>query len=73
MQSDDTNSLKPAVLDEPAAGRLTIQYSPVADTIISENPPRFTWLPTIEDGAEYVIRIANDSSYVIKIHNCLQA
>jgi len=50
-------------LDEPATGRLTIQYSPNSDTEITENPPRFTWLPTIEDGAQYVVRIANDTKY----------
>ncbi len=63
MQSGDKPTSELAVLDEPTAGRLTIQYSPVADTLITENPPRFTWLPTIEDGAEYVIRIANDPDY----------
>ncbi len=51
------------MLDEPATGRLTIQYSPVAETVIVENPPRFTWLPTIEDGAEYVVRISGDANY----------
>ena len=51
------------MLDEPATGRLTIQYSPVAETVITENPPRFTWLPTIEDGAEYIVRISNDANY----------
>ena len=63
MQSDDQVEKKLATLDEPAAGRLTIQYSPISDTLITENPPRFTWLPTIEDGAEYVIRISSDSKY----------
>lgn len=56
------NAVVPA-LDEPAVGRLTIQYSPTADTEITENPPRFTWLPTIEDDAEYVIRISHDENY----------
>ena len=51
------------MLDEPATGRLTIQYSPVTDTVITENPPRFTWLPTIEDGAEYVVRVSSDAKY----------
>ena len=61
------SSIKPSsqlpMLDEPATGRLTIQYSPVAETVITENPPRFTWLPTIEDGAEYIVRISNDANY----------
>ncbi len=51
------------MLDEPATGRLTIQYSPHLDTQITENPPRFTWLPTIEDGAQYVIRISTNATY----------
>ena len=51
------------MLDEPATGRLTIQYSPVAQTDITENPPRFTWLPTIEDSAQYVVRVSKDASY----------
>jgi len=52
-----------SALDEPEAGRLTIQYSPVQSTIIVENPPRFTWLPTIDDGAQYVVRIASNANY----------
>ena len=44
-------------LDEPQAGRLTIQYAPDADTEVAENPPRFTWLPVIEDEANYVLRV----------------
>ncbi|MFK8081589.1 MAG: DUF4962 domain-containing protein [Granulosicoccus sp.] len=50
-------------LDEPAAGRLTIQYSPTVDTPIIENPPRFTWLPTIDDEAEFVVRLSGDKRY----------
>ena len=63
MQSGNNQNDKLAVLDEPVAGGLTIQYSPVADTHITENPPRFHWLPTIENDAEYVIRISKDSTY----------
>ena len=50
-------------LDEPAAGRLTIRYSPTSDTDIAENPPRFHWLPTIEPNAEYAIRVSKSDSY----------
>jgi len=50
-------------LDEPTPGRLTIQYSPEENTEITENPPRFTWLPTIEDGANYVVRVSNSAQY----------
>lgn len=53
-------------LDEPKAGRLTIQYAPVAETEIAENPPRFTWLPVIEDEAQYVLRISSDPKFPAK-------
>lgn len=50
-------------LDEPNAGRLTIQYGPTAETDIVENPPRFTWIPVIDDDARYVLRISSDPTY----------
>ncbi len=50
-------------LDEPNAGRLTIQYGPDAQTDIVENPPRFTWLPVIDDDARYVLRISSDPAF----------
>lgn len=60
---EDPNTPLP-MLDEPATGRLTIQYSPVGDTEITENPPRFTWLPTLEDGAHYVLRLSSSAEYL---------
>ena len=63
MPGGNTVSAPLPVLDEPTAGRLTIQYSPTEHTEITENPPRFMWLPTIDDGAVYVLRIAPDSDY----------
>ncbi|MBV2361560.1 DUF4962 domain-containing protein [Thalassococcus sp. CAU 1522] len=53
-------------LDEPKAGRLTIQYAPDAGREIVENPPRFTWLPVIEDEAHYVLRISTDPAFPVK-------
>ncbi|OSP55598.1 DUF4962 domain-containing protein [Pseudoruegeria sp. SK021] len=50
-------------LDEPKTGRLTIQYAPEATTEIFENPPRFTWLPVIEDEAQYVLRVSTDPKF----------
>ena len=50
-------------LDEPKAGRLTIQYGPDGGAGVVENPPRFTWLPVIEDGATYVLRLSTDPGY----------
>jgi len=50
-------------LDEPKAGRLTIQYAPVAETDVVENPPRFMWIPVIDDDAAYVLRISSDPKF----------
>ncbi|MFK7860803.1 MAG: DUF4962 domain-containing protein [Granulosicoccus sp.] len=63
MPSGNTRSEALLALDEPTVGRLTIQYSPTSATQIIENPPRFTWLPTIEDEAEYIIRLSSDAQY----------
>ena len=53
-------------LDEPKTGRLTIQYAPDAETEIVETPPRFTWLPVIEDEAEYMLQISSDPGFGAK-------
>ena len=42
---------------------MTIQYGPVSDSELVENPPRFTWLPVIEDDAAYVLRISSDPTF----------
>ena len=55
-----------SMIDEPRTGRLTIQYAPDADTEIAENPPRFTWLPVIEDEAHYVLRVSTDPKFAAK-------
>lgn len=59
---DDTLPL----LDEPKAGRLTIQYAPTDETDVVENPPRFTWLPVLDDDAAYVLRVSTDSGFAPK-------
>ena len=50
------------ILDEPRAGRLNIQYAPDG-AVVAENPPRFSWLPVIEDEATYAIRISRDEGF----------
>ena len=50
-------------LDEPQTGRLTIQYGPSDGAAVIENPPRFTWLPVIEEEAHYVLRISQSAKY----------
>ncbi|MEM7643067.1 MAG: DUF4962 domain-containing protein [Pseudomonadota bacterium] len=49
-------------LDQPKAGRLNIQYAPDGGAAV-ENPPRFTWLPVIEDEARYVLRLSRDPAF----------
>ncbi|MEO1306569.1 MAG: DUF4962 domain-containing protein [Pseudomonadota bacterium] len=55
VQFAPVSDLRP--LDQPTAGRLMIQYAPDETTKIVENPPRFTWLPDIDEQATYVLRI----------------
>ena len=52
-----------ATLDEPRAGRLTIQYAPVWQDQLVENPPRFSWIPVIDDEAYYVLRVSHDATF----------
>jgi hypothetical protein len=52
-----------AHLDEPRAGFLTIGYVPSEQAPPTENPPRFSWLPDIDDGARYVLRISTDPEF----------
>ncbi|MBX2837563.1 MAG: DUF4962 domain-containing protein [Gammaproteobacteria bacterium] len=54
---------EPVKLDEPRAGRLNIGYSPDLSTEITENPPRFTWMPVIEDEASYILRVSTDPQF----------
>lgn len=58
-----SSSNQKAYLDQPKPGRLNIQYAPDAETQIIENPPRFTWLPVVENEARYVLRISSDESF----------
>lgn len=51
------------LLDEPKTGRLTIQYAPDETTDIVENPPRFSWIPVIDDDAKYTLRISSDAGF----------
>ena len=61
-EGQPANTVKLIPLDEPRAGRLTITYSPTDDDQIIENPPRFKWLPVIEDDAHYTLRIESKTS-----------
>ena len=58
-----TSKHSAAYLDEPKAGRLTIQYAPDNGAVVIENPPRFMWLPVVEDEAHYVLRISKSDAF----------
>jgi hypothetical protein len=50
-------------LFEPASGILTVPYAPDEHSIISENPPRFTWMAAQLERDRYVLEISSDSSF----------
>ena len=63
MSSVSNTTSGPNLLDQPQAGRLTIRYTPQPQDEITENPPRFMWLPVIEDEASYALRISPDKNF----------
>ena len=63
MSSSMNNRPEDAYLDEPKAGRLNIQYAPAEGASVIENPPRFMWLPVVEDEAVYALKISKDASF----------
>lgn len=44
-------------LEQPAAGRLTIERAPGPKSLPFENPPRFCWMPDIDSGTRYALRL----------------
>lgn len=64
--SKATSTNRQDYLDEPTAGRLNIHYAPGPDDTLAENPPRFTWLPVVEDEAAYVLRLSTDPTFPAK-------
>ncbi len=57
MSANAAKSSGLSPLEQPPAGRMMIQYSPDAGDEITENPPRFTWLPEIDDDARFVLQL----------------
>ncbi|WP_418320679.1 DUF4962 domain-containing protein [Piscinibacter sakaiensis] len=55
-------------LEQPATGRLTLQPTPRPDAPPTENPPRFAWIPDIDAGAQYSLRVrqldGNGAEYI---------
>jgi hypothetical protein len=56
-----SSSTKRYILDQPRAGTLTVKYSPDAEEVY-ENPPRFVWLPTLDEGSRYVLKVTESGS-----------
>ncbi|KKO55210.1 DUF4962 domain-containing protein [Paenibacillus sp. DMB20] len=51
-------------LFQPESSMFTVQYAPGDQTVITENPPRFTWMAAQqEDDAAYVLQISPDESF----------
>ena len=48
-------------LDQSPGGRLTIQPTPHEGAPPTENPPRFAWIPDIDSGARYALRLRSDA------------
>lgn len=63
MSSSMNPHSQASYLDEPKAGRLNIQYSPASGTSVIENPPRFMWLPVVEDEAQYVLQVSDNTDF----------
>ena len=61
MTSSNNSDL--GYLDQPKASRLNIQYKPDGGEPVFENPPRFMWLPVVEEEAEYIIRISTSETF----------
>ena len=53
---------EPAPLDEPKASALTIAYRPCDETVW-ENPPRFTWLPALDETQPSIVQIAPNPAF----------
>lgn len=45
-------------LDQPKPGNLTVQYAPDDGACVEENPPRFVWLPDLDEEACYALRVS---------------
>ena len=52
----------PQLLDEPRASALTVRYAPDNEEVW-ENPPRFVWLPTLDENSLYVLQVATDAHF----------
>ncbi|MBE9916826.1 DUF4962 domain-containing protein [Paenibacillus donghaensis] len=51
------------MLYQPLSGDLTVQYHPGEDTRLSENPPRFTWIPAKLEDDRYMLEISSSPEF----------
>ena len=58
-----SNDSQLGYLDQPKASRLNIQYKPDGGEAVFENPPRFMWLPVVEEEAEYILRLSTSDKF----------
>ena len=65
MPSSTNDNAALGYLDEPTAGRLTIDYAPADNATPVENPPRFMWLPVVDEQARYVLQISQDANFPV--------
>ncbi|MFD2612293.1 DUF4962 domain-containing protein [Paenibacillus gansuensis] len=56
-------SLSQVSLYQPKSGKLTVQYAPDEYTEITENPPRFTWMPARLDDELYVLQLSTAADF----------
>ncbi len=54
-------------LIEPESGIFTVQYLPNC-TEVTENPPRFSWLPTNEENGPYDLEVSTDANFQTDVH-----
>ncbi|MDF2960849.1 MAG: alginate lyase, partial [Paenibacillus sp.] len=50
-------------LYQPQSGVLTVQYAPDEQTVLIENPPRFTWIPAQLEHDRYVLQYSRSPQF----------
>ncbi|MEK3722025.1 DUF4962 domain-containing protein [Paenibacillus sp. FSL H8-0034] len=50
-------------LYQPQSGLLTVQYAPDEQTVLIENPPRFTWIPAQLEHDQYILQYSTSSQF----------
>lgn len=50
-------------LYQPQSGILTVQYEPNHESVLIENPPRFTWMAAQLDEDRYMLQISRTSAF----------